>query len=336
MSCARPRAAFDGHAGSAHERAPETDEVRIAALDDAVRLRRIGDAAERDHRHLRYRAAQLADERHVGRARPIAVGHVQLERARVGALREADVIDVAGRRQVRCDRRGFGRTYAALHAVFARQLEPDDETAAAVRAQRCNELGQKARTSREIAAVLVGARVRPRRQELMKQMAVPARDLDAAETGALQAARGGREVFDQLADFAGGERMRHRPAQIVGQRRSTDRFGVASGRMPSTAGILDLSEQPAILGFDGIRPAREPVQVVVVPDAHLVRDLLMRRHAQRLGNDQRSAAARPVCVILDQPRRHARVLAISVVIDACTTRLRNALPASVNGASSDG
>ena len=227
----------------------------------------------------------------------------------MAALREADVVDFARARKLRRDACSFCRPDAAGDAIGARKFETDDEITAAERAQRDYKLGDQARASFEIAAVLVVAVVRPWRKKLMKQVAVAGRDFDSAPAAALQTMRRLSEIIDQPADLAGRERVRNRPAQIIGQRACADGVGIASRRVPPPARVLHLREKPAVLGFDRVGPALECVHVIVIPDANSRRNLLMRRHAQRLGDDQRGAALRAVRVILDEAVRHAAVFA---------------------------
>lgn len=77
--------------------------------------------------------------------------------------------------------------------------------------------------------------------------------------------------------------------------------------MTAAAGVLNLSEQPAVLGLDGIGPALERIQIIVVPGPRAVCDVLVPRHADRLGYDERCATARAVGVILDELLGHAGV-----------------------------
>src|SRR5262249_47627473 len=91
------------------------------------------------------------------------------------------------------------------------------------------------------------------------------------------------------------------------QRGGADRVRLDPGVVAAAPGILYLSEQPAVLGLNGVRPALEAVQVVVVPCPHPVRHVLMPRHADRLSDDERRAPARASGMIADQSIGHARV-----------------------------
>ena len=116
------------------------------------------------------------------------------------AVRKADVIEIARRGHVLRDERCFARADAARHAVIARQFDADDEVIAARRADRGDQFGEQARAVGPVAAVLVGAHVRARRQELMKHVAVARGDFNAGESAAFQARGGLREVGDHRLD----------------------------------------------------------------------------------------------------------------------------------------
>lgn len=75
-------------------------------------------------------------------------------------LGEADIVDVADGGQVGGDRRCLPRPDAARDAVVARQLQADDEAAAAGGADRRHQFGDDARTPRQIAAVAIDAPIR--------------------------------------------------------------------------------------------------------------------------------------------------------------------------------
>jgi hypothetical protein len=106
----------------------------------------------------------------------------------------------------------------------------------------------------------------------MEQVPVRRRQFDAAETAALQAAARLGEIRDHALDVPDRQHVRHRPAQIIRQRRCTHRVGIAAALMPAASGILDLREQPAILALHALRPAREAgFALRRIPDPHLVR-----------------------------------------------------------------
>src|SRR5262249_39254944 len=124
--------------------------------------------------------------------------------------------------------------------------------APARRAQGRDQLHEEARASLQVAAVLIGACVGPGREKLVEQVAVARGDLHPAEAAALQARGGAREVLDHRTNLARGERARHEPGEIVRERGSADGVRAYAGVVPPAAGILDLAEQPAVRGLDGI------------------------------------------------------------------------------------
>ena len=69
----------------------------------------------------------------------------------------------------------------------------------------------------------------------MKQVAVPGRELDAAEAAALQQAGGLRECGDQDADVVGVESVRHGPAEVIRQGGGPDRIVGAPGVVAAAA-----------------------------------------------------------------------------------------------------
>jgi hypothetical protein len=291
-----------------HQRAPQRHQLGIATREDALGFRRIGDAAERGDRHAGDGGAQLANERKVGHARRVTVRDMALERARMAALREADVVHSVLPGELGRDRGGLARPDAAGYAIVAGELQPDDESPSAHRADRRHQVGDETGAPFEVAAIAVGADVRVRRKELVEHVPVRRGDLNATESAALHARRRLRKFFHQALDLRDPERARHRPAQIVREHRSADRIGVAPGHVASPAALEDLRHQPAILGLHCFRPALQPIHRVVVPGAHAVRQVLVARHAEWLGHDERGAAASAVGVIANQAIAHAGVL----------------------------
>ena len=243
-----------------------------------------------------------------GGARSVSVGDVHLERARVSALTKRKKIDFAGRRKPHRDARRLRGIDASRDAVIPGQLERDDEIRRARRADGAHDLADKARAPFEVAAVCILTHVGPAREELVEQMPVAARQLDAGEAAALYARGALREVVDEALDFIGCERVRHGAADVVGQRGGADRVETAPSHVVPAPRVLHLPQQAAVVRFDRRRPALETVDVVIGPDLDSRRPVLVRRHVHRLGDDQRSAAARAVDVILDQAIGHRAVV----------------------------
>ena len=176
---------------------------------------------------------------------------------------------------------------------------------------RGDQLGSEARAARRGRRRTRRSRaVRPRRQELVEQMAVAGGDLDAAEAAALQARAECANSLDQARDLVAASSARG-TVQLMssGSADSADGIGGAARRVTAAARGPDLPEQAAVLRFDRVGPALQAVEVVVVPDADARRARLVRRHAERLGHDHRRAAPRAVGVIVDQPLGDARAVA---------------------------
>ncbi len=207
-------------------------------------------------------------------------------------------------------------------------FKPTMNRLSAPRADGRHQLRHEPGAAAHVAAVLIGAHVRMRGEELVEHVAMGCGDLDPAEAAALQARARGGELVDQALDLADANGPRHRPAEIVRQHGSADGVGIAPGYIAPAAPLQDLPNEPAIVRFHRFNPALQPRVAVVVPGAHAVRKVLVTRHAQRLGHDQRRTAARPVGVITDKAFAHAGVLAICVDIEAWMSRLRSRLPAS--------
>jgi len=97
---------------------------------------------------------------------------------------------------------------AAALEVRRVELDADRERRADRGADRADDLEEKAAAARRIAAPLVVAQVRARRQELRDQVAVRGVDLHAREAGVPGDRRGRAEPADQRLDLARLERAR--------------------------------------------------------------------------------------------------------------------------------
>jgi hypothetical protein len=69
--------------------------------------------------------------------------------------------------------------------------------------------------------------------------------------------------------------------------------------LPSASGVLDLPEQAAILAFDCLGEALQPVRIVASPHLHPWQTCLVTHHAKRFRHRQRRPARCTVGVILD-------------------------------------
>ena len=127
---------------------------------------------------------------------------------------------------------------------------------------------------------------------------MPCRNFHAAEAAAFETCGRLREVIVHAVNFIDGKRARYRPTEIVRECRCADCFRVTSRFVASTAGVLYLAEQTAVVRFDGIGPALEAVELVVVVSDDFVRDVLMPRHAERLGHDHCCTTTRAIGVVV--------------------------------------
>ena len=178
-----------------------------------------------------------------------------------------------------------GRADTARDAVVAGKLQTNDESAPAGRAQRCDHFRHEPRPPVPVAAKLVIPPVRMWREELMKQVTMPAGNLDAGKTTILQVDGGGCDFLDQAADLGGGQGSRDGPREVVGQGGRTDRFRIAPREVASAPGVLDLTDQPATLALDGFcKSLGDPPSIVLPPDLNPGQAGLMARHAQGLRN----------------------------------------------------
>ena len=113
----------------------------------------------------------------------------------------------------------------------------------------------------------------------MKQVTMPAGNLDAGKTTILQVDGGGCDFLDQAADLGGGQGSRDGPREVVGQGGRTDRFRIAPREVASAPGVLDLTDQPAILALDGFCKSLETLRIVLPPDLNPGQAGLMAHHA---------------------------------------------------------
>ena len=318
------------------ERTAKRDQRRLAARENAVRLRRIGDAAERHQRHAVQTMAQFLDEMHVGHRRAEPVRRVHFQRARMRPAGEADVIDIALAREQIADDAGLGRADAAGDPVIARQLQPDDEVRAARCAQRSHQFGDNPRAAFPVAAVFVLSPVGPRGQELMEHVPMAGGDLHTGEAAGLQDATPiPRSRSIRVTDFRRRQRARHRPGQIVGQAR---RRRSLRDCVPDSGGRARRPEFGRAGGNPGFPPPRR---------SRFSPSASSRRHTCTRGRPAwcRIMPSGSVTVIAAPPaarlawywmnRSVTRPAGVaSRLIEACVIRLRSRLPANSNGVKS--
>ena len=223
-----------GPARIVHGAAGENDEIGSSGRNDLLRLPGAGDQPDRHRGHSSFLAHLLAElDLVAGRERNL------LPRVEAAG---GDVHVVAA----------SALSSRASTTVSSGVQPPSTQSVADTRMPTGFSAGNTARTAAKTssgkrmrfcgaAAVFVGALVRQRRHELVQQIAVAAVQLDQIVADALDATRGSGELADQPADVVLGERVRNRPALIIGQRRR--RFGlpcVLLGRQRLAAGGGDL------------------------------------------------------------------------------------------------
>src|SRR5579883_863028 len=125
------------------------------------------------------------------------------ERPMMRTLAESERVDLAQLDQFVHHALRFYNVDPAGDSVVARQLEGDNERPAGSRADRPDHLEQKAHPIFQRAAIPVRADVGVWRQELVDQVTMPGRDLDAGKAGAPQSLAGRCDLLDQLADSFG-------------------------------------------------------------------------------------------------------------------------------------
>ena len=208
----------------AQQLARQQHHVGFAAADDVVGLRGAGDQADGAGRD-----AGLAR----GCARRTAPG----SRARPGSR-------PSGRGRRRSSRSGrrrasFSRRASATDCSMSQP--PSAQSVPEMRTNSGQSLGHAARTARttsrsephavlERAAVLVGALVAQRREELVQQVAVGGVDLDHPEAGVPGALGRVDEGVDDAVDARGVERLGHRIVVVEGDGAGRDRRP-AAGRL---------------------------------------------------------------------------------------------------------
>ncbi|MFT3966230.1 MAG: hypothetical protein QM690_10135 [Sphingobium sp.] len=131
------------------------------------------------------------------------------------------------------------RPDAARDTIVARQLEEQEEAAARRRIYGRHDFREETQQPLEIAAIAVAAPIGLWREELVDEVAVAARQLDAGKARALQPVRGAGELFHGPRDLRLVQRMGHGPAQIVGEGGGAAGEGAAAadgwrGRGPAT------------------------------------------------------------------------------------------------------
>ena len=250
----------------------------------------------------RWRSSLMNGMYGIGGPKPI--GRVHLQRARVRAAGEADVIDVARAGQQIGDDAGLGGPMPPGIPSSPGSFRPTMKSAphaarnAAPVRRRCAVRPSQSPPYSSSRRLDQGDR------NWWNRWPCPAEISTPEKPHVLQVRRGVRDLLDQIADLRRRQRPRHRPGQIVGQRGGADRFRVAPRKMAPASGILDLPEQTAILAFHRLGEAFQAVRIVAPPHLHARQTGLMPHHAERFGHRHCGAAGGAIGVVLDQPIRH--------------------------------
>ena len=245
------------------------DDVRLAGGNDLCHVVGAGHAADAEHRHV-------GDALHVLDPGLLVVGLVEARRARV----LAPLGDVADVDVPKVDHPLLGRELDELEAVVAdldalgavQRVDGEAGRHGAVVAHRLlhrsHGLEPEARPVLEAAAVLVGTLVVELGQELERQIAVRAVDVDDVEARALGANRGINIHLDQVLDVVFVSLAR------VGARFELGRdlarapgYGAAlhAGRMGSAVPHLDPGQRAMPVDF--VTHVAEVDDIALVPDA---------------------------------------------------------------------
>ena len=71
--------------------------------------------------------------------------------------------------------------------------------------------------------------------------------------------------------------------------------------MPTSSGVLNLTEQPTVLAFHRIGEPLQPVDIVVPPHLYTREACLMSHHAKGLGHRHGGSACGTIGVVLNEP-----------------------------------
>ena len=268
---------------------------------------RIDDAARVEDRHSGDGGLDPRGQRHVDARAEAHVRHRRgLQRVRVGAATDdRQEIDEPGPGEALGDRGHVLGAEAARGELVARDASAHDEVRAHPPADLGEDFQAEAHPIVEAAAVLVEPLVEHRRPELVDQVVVRHRDLDAVEPAVAAAPRrfpeGPRELGDLLRLQLVGDLAMHALGDL--RRRQQDVAGFRIG-LGAAAEVSQLGEDEAVVPVHriGERPVGGDDGVVVVGDLLPRRGRRGRMHARRAAEDrQRAAAPRLGFVVASQP-----------------------------------
>jgi hypothetical protein len=268
------------------QRAPEQDEVGVAGRDDVGRQLGVVEPPDGDHRDVDGRLDRGRQVAHVP-ARDEHRRERHVERV-PGAGADADR-DCARLLQPARDLHALVEREAARHRVLAVDA-PDERRAGGD--DRARHLEAEARAVGERAAVGVGAAVVERREEVRRQIAVRAMDLDELEAGLEREVGGARVVVDDLRDLRGGQLVRDRRVRVQRHRRGCD------GRPfdDLAAGVHELHADGDVVGLQRLDQLLETGEVLGTADLRLGPDGVGGHEAALDGDRPHAALGAPPVV----------------------------------------
>ncbi len=296
MSSSRPVARLARQIGIGDQGSRHADDVDLPCRHDPIRVFRVDDAARVKDRQPGRGLLDRGRQRHEDARR---VAHVRdgcgLQLVGVGAAADdREKVDQARRREPPRDLGHIGRREAAPRKFVARDAGAHDEVAADPAPHLSQHLEAEAHAVLEAPAVLVEPLVEQRRPELVDQVVVRHRELDAVEPGFAAAERRRAEGAHELGDLLGFELVRHVAMHALGDlRRRQQHVRLLAVGLRSASHVRELGEDEASVRVHGLgeRAVRRDDRVVVI------RDLLPRRggrrgmHARGAAEDRERAAA---------------------------------------------
>ena len=285
--------------GIAQEGAAQRDQVGVARLQDGLGLRARLDEANRHHRDFGFGAAHGGGKRHL-------ITGADLDLLRGGQAPAADVEHVhALVLEQFAELHRLFQVPAALGPVGGAQAHEEGQVVGPDVPHGADDFEQQPGAVFEGAAVVVGARVRQRREELVQQVAVRGVDLHSVEPRDLRAAGGGGKGAHHAAQFVGAHHRRGgeevvkavlvRPddlpaAQLGGHRAFAAPGGVGARFAP---GVRELHPNVSAVLVHEISDVTQRHDLAVVPQAQVLgADAALGRDGGGLGQNQSRPAER--------------------------------------------
>jgi hypothetical protein len=250
----------------------QPDEIAVAAGDELLGLGQGRDPTCDDRRQTGRARHREARRQHV--AGRLVHPADELLLAEVAPDRDVDEVDEAGALERRCDRDQLLDGGPAGDRLD-RQPDPERELGSDPLTDGLGDLHRESHPAVEVAAVLVVAEVRQRRQELVHQIAMREVQLDSVEPAGENPARSLGECIDDFSDLRMVHRDRHhaRRIRLYGRGRP-GRLAELGGERLRTA-VVELLEdlaaersqrrhQALVAGDDLVGPEPEPAHPAVV------------------------------------------------------------------------